>query len=95
MSEETVTFNLEINIEPTYGNVRRLEAMAMRALSHLEKAGVVTDEQTKRKINELQTIITLARMAQIVYRTAMLGTPLGWAYAGMMTLSMAELVASS
>lgn len=95
LSEETVTFNLEINIEPTYGNLRRVESLASRAISLLEKAGLVTDEGAKKKIEFLRQIITLARMAQVAYLMAMAGTPLGWVSAGMMGLSMAELVASS
>jgi uncharacterized protein YaaW (UPF0174 family) len=87
MSEETVTFNLEINLEPTYSEIRKFEAVLMRSLTLLNRftGGNATVQQT---IQIIERLITTVRMLQVAIRAFEVAAgPLGWAYFGVTALS--------
>jgi len=79
MSEETVTFNLEINLEPTYAEIKKFETVLMRSLSLLRRMTGSKDVATA--INAIQRLITIIRMLQVTMLAFQAATgPLGWAY---------------
>jgi hypothetical protein len=80
MSEETVTFNLELNTEILTDNLRQLERLAYRALGLLQRFGLPEDvNQAVEKIQRLVMTIRLLHSAIIMLQTA--SGPIGWALA--------------
>lgn len=80
MSEETVTFNLEINLAPTYSEIRKLEAVLFRCLSIVERLS--GDEKIDALINKIQRAITIIRMFQVaLHALQVVSGPVGWMFA--------------
>jgi len=88
LSEETVTFNLEINLEPTYSEMRKFETVLMRSLSLLRRFS--GNENVDNAIMAMQRAIATIRMLQITIMAFEAATgPLGWAYFGVTAASTA------
>ena len=80
MSEETVTFNLEINVEQTFSQVRRLELLLYRTIGLIRRLGLPENiEEAISKIQRLVMVIRLAHSAIIAFQVA--SGPIGWALA--------------
>lgn len=80
MSEETVTFNLEIDVSRTYDNVRKLETLLFRSLGLARRLGL--PEEISQQIYLIQRLIMVIRMAHtamIAFEAA--SGPYGWALA--------------
>lgn len=80
MSEETVTFNLELNVESAISSVRRLETLLFRTLGLLRRLGLPEDiEAAIVKLQRLVMVIRMAHTAIIAFQAA--SGPIGWALA--------------
>jgi len=80
MSEETVTFNLELNTEPAINNVRRLETLVYRTLGLMRRLGLPEDiSQAIYKVQRLIMVLRLAHTAMIALSLA--SGPIGYALA--------------
>ncbi len=93
MSEETVTWNLDINVTQAQSELRKVEFLLFRTLGILNRLGLPEDIQ--KGIAELQRLIMIVRLthtALIALQTA--SGPIGWAMAGLsvatLTISAAE-----
>ena len=83
MSEETVTFNLELNVEGAIENSRQIEMILYRSLSLWNQwcriLGVPDDSPMSIVIDRAQQIVMMARLIHtsvILLETA--SGPLGW-----------------
>ena len=95
MSEETVTFNLELNVERAIDSTRRLETLLYRTLGLLGRLGLPENiDQAIAKVQRLVMTIRLLHTAMIALESA--SGPVGWALAivgtGSALLSMGDLV---
>lgn len=80
MTEETVTFNLELNVEQTVSELRRVEGLLFRSLGLLRRLSGNEDINAAiSKIQRLVLVIRLAHSAIIALQAA--SGPLGWAWA--------------
>jgi hypothetical protein len=81
MSETTeIQYNLTLNTEMTYNELRKLEIILMRCLSYASR--LTGDENLKRGIQVLQQAITTLRTLQLTMRAVQMASgPIGWAYA--------------
>lgn len=80
MSEETVTFNLELNVEAVIENTRRLETLLFRSLSLMGRLGLPENiTEAIRKVEQLVMVIRLLHTAAIALEAA--SGPIGWALA--------------
>lgn len=80
MSEETVTFNLELNVEQTLGQVRQLETLLYRSLSLMRRLGL--PEEVSQAIYVIQRLVMSIRLlhtAMIMLESA--SGPIGWGLA--------------
>jgi hypothetical protein len=87
MSEETVTFNLEVNVEKAFSNVRRIELIVFRVLGLWLRIcrllNLPEDSPINRvieKVQHLTMVIRTLHTAAILLQTA--SGPIGWAMAG-------------
>ena len=90
MADYPVSFSLEINVEPTYENVRRLQTVLSRSLGLA--ARLTGDENLKRGIQTMQKAIVTAnqlRLALAALQAARMaaGDPLAWAMAAVGVVS--------
>jgi hypothetical protein len=60
MSEETVTFNLELNVEYVMSNLRRLELLLYRSLALASRLGL--PENIDVAINKIQRMVMVIRL---------------------------------
>lgn len=80
MSEETVIFNLELNVEQALDNARRLEILLYRSLALLGRLGLPENiDQAIAKVQRLVMTIRLLHTAAIALEAA--SGPIGWALA--------------
>ena len=88
MSEETVTFNLELNVERAFSNARKLELIAFRALGLLNRIlrmlGLPEDSPFAKALRQVQLLTMVIRSlhTSAVLLEAASG-PIGWALAGL------------
>ena len=89
MSEETVTFNLELNLNPTYSDLRKIEAIITRSMSLLRR--YCGNEDIIAASEAITKFIALMRMLQITIHAVQIASgPLGWAYAAVVGVSTAS-----
>jgi len=84
MSEETVTFNLELNTEQALSSIRQLEGLLYRSLALIRRLGL--PEDMNQAIYEMQRMIMTIRLlhtAIILLESA--SGPIGWLRAGVAT----------
>jgi len=62
MSEETVTFNLELNVEQAYSEIRKYETAMYRVLGLMNRAGL--PEDVKDAIMLIQQLVMTTRLLQ-------------------------------
>lgn len=80
LSEETVTFNLELNVEQCLSNIRRMETLLFRTLGLLRRlSGNESIDAAISKIQRLVMIIRLTHSAILLLEKA--SGPIGWAFA--------------
>jgi hypothetical protein len=80
VSEETVTFNLELNVEQAIDNARRLELLLYRSIALLGRLGLPENiDQAISKVQRLIMTIRLLHTAMIALEAA--SGPIGWALA--------------
>lgn len=80
--DEGVSFSLEINVEPTYENIRKLQTILYRTMGLLRRFGL--PEEIDAQIMKIQRLIILLnqlRLTMIAVHTA--AGPIGWALAGL------------
>jgi len=102
MSEETVTFNLELDVSQSYDSVRKLETVVYRSIGLIRKVlkQFGLDEETAtidQVIYKGQKVIMTIRLMHTAM-IALMGAsgPLGWAMAGIglatATLSFTDML---
>jgi len=84
--DETVSFSLEVNVEHTETQIRRLETVLYRTLGLINRLGL--SEKLSQQIAEIQRQIALLnklRLAYLAVQTARMaaGDPIAWAMAGL------------
>ena len=92
INDQTVSFSLELNVEQGMEDSRKLLMVASRALSLLERTGLLPEE-AERTIAQLRRSLALLnqiRLMMLAIRSA--EGPVGWMIAG---LSIAEVAVSS
>lgn len=78
--DERVSFSLEINVEPTYQELRRLETLLYRTLGLLRRAGLPEDiEKGIAFVQRLIATLNALRLAIIALQAA--SGPIGWGLA--------------
>jgi hypothetical protein len=77
MSEEAVTFNLELNVEPAIQNMRQVEGLLFRTFGYLQRLGLPENlNKAIRVVQELTMSIRIAHSAIIAFELA--AGPIGW-----------------
>lgn len=94
-AEESVTFNLELNVEQVINNTRRLETLLFRTLGLLGRLGLPENiDQAIAQVQRLVMNIRLLHTAMVALEAA--SGPIGWALVIVGTasalLSMGDLV---
>jgi hypothetical protein len=80
MSEETVTFNLELNTEQTFSEIRKLETLLFRSLALARRLGL--PEDINEAINRIQRMVMTIRLLHTAMIALEAATgPIGWALA--------------
>jgi len=80
-TEETVTFNLELNVEQAISQIRRMETLLFRTLALINRLGL--PEDISRAISVVQRLIMTVRMLHTAILAFEAATgPIGWALAG-------------
>ena len=87
MSEETVTFNLEVNVEQALSNLRQIEGLVFRTLGYIQRLGL------PENINQAITIFQRATMAIRLLHSAIIAMqvasgPIGWWRLGLSLMGM-------
>lgn len=90
MSEETVSFSMEINVEQAYTDVRKVLSVFHQWLTQLRRAGF--SEQQQQLIAEIQQLIALfnkLRLSLAALQAARMaaGDPIAWAQFGVTATS--------
>ena len=87
MSEETVTFNLELNVENAIEHSRRLETVLYRGLGLWQRImrllGLPADSPINQAVERIQKLVMMIRLlhsSAIALQAA--SGPIGWAMAG-------------
>jgi uncharacterized protein YigA (DUF484 family) len=96
LSEETITFNLELNVEQAIDNTRRLETLLFRTLGLVRRlTGSESLDDAIYKIQRMVMIVRMAHTAVIAFQAA--SGPIGWALAAVgivsATVSAGEFLA--
>jgi hypothetical protein len=82
MSEESVTFNLELNVEPALQSLRQVEGLTFRTLGYMQRLGLPENmNQAIQLVQRLTMVIRLAHSAIIALEMA--SGPIGWWRAGL------------
>ena len=82
LSEESVTFNLELNVEPALGSLRQVEGLATRTLGYMQRLGLPEDvNKAIQVVQRLTLVVRLAHSALIALQLA--EGPTGWWRAGL------------
>lgn len=87
MSEETVTFNLELNVEKSFSSMRRVELILFRVLGLWGRMcrllGVPEDAPVTQIVEKVQRLVMIFRQLHttIIFLEAASG-PIGWAMLG-------------
>lgn len=95
MSEDhTVSFSLEINVEPAHQSLRVLQMVLFRLLGVFRRLGLPDNiDAGIAKMQRFIAVMNQARLAAIAFQTA--SGPMGWAMAGIgiatTAFSMADL----
>jgi hypothetical protein len=77
---DTITFNLELNIERAWDNARRLELLLYRSIALLGRMGLPENiDQAIAKVQRLIMTVRLLHTAAIALEGA--SGPIGWALA--------------
>lgn len=80
MSEEqTVTFNLELNVERAISSARQLESVFFRALALAQRLGL--PENIEQGIQKIERLIMTIRLLHTAFIMLEASTPYGWAMA--------------
>jgi hypothetical protein len=95
MSEETVTFNLELNVETALSNARQLEFILYRTFGLLNRLGLPSE--INQAIIQIQRLIMMIRLLHTTMIMLELATgPIGWAKAilsaGALTISTGQIL---
>ena len=87
-SEETVTFNLEVNTEYSLDSIRRLETVLYRSLALTRRMGLPDDiNEQIYQIQRLVMVIRLLHTSMIALQAA--SGPIGWILGGIGVASAA------
>jgi len=79
-TEETVTFNLELNVEQPLSQVRRLETLLFRTVRLIRR--LTGNESLDDALYKVQRFIMVVRLAHSAYIAFQAATgPIGWAMA--------------
>lgn len=98
IEDHTVSFSLEVNVEPAYENIRKLQTVLSRTLSLVERA--TGNKNLKEAISQMQKAIMVAnqlRLAMAALQAArmMAGDPLAIAMAGVAVAEFAFTMGDS
>jgi len=76
-----VSFDLEINVEETYADIRKVQMVLYRTLGLLRRFGV--GEDVEKNIIKLQRLIMIMNQARLTMIALQAGSvPIGWAMLG-------------
>jgi hypothetical protein len=85
---EEMQYNLTINTEMSYNNLRKLETVLMRVFSYVERF-TGGDPNIAKLINTIQAAIVALRTLQMAMRAVQAASgPIGWAYAATSMLAV-------
>jgi len=94
VSEESVTFNLELNVESAIANMRQLEGLTFRTLGYMQRFGLPENvNQALGVIQSFTMAVRLAHSAMIALELA--SGPLGWWRAGLAIVGTGFALAST
>jgi len=88
LSEETVVFNLELNVERALSSARQLETLLFRSLGLMRR--LCGDENVDAAIAKFQKLVMTIRLAHttlILFESA--SGPIGWAMLGVSAIATA------
>ena len=78
VNDETVSFSLEVNVEPAEKSIRRLQTLLYQTLGLLRRMGL--SEEADQLIRQIQQIIGwLNRLRLLALLTQASMGPIGWA----------------
>jgi hypothetical protein len=80
LSEETITFNLELNVEECVSNIRKVEGLLYRSLALLNRLGLPEDMRQGIYLMERMVMVIRLLHTSLILLEAASG-PLGWARA--------------
>lgn len=93
MSEEDVTFNLELNVERCMSSLRQVEGLAFRTLGYMQRLGL--PENVNQAIRVIQQITMAVRLLHSAIIAMELATgPIGYWRAGLALVGTGFAVAS-
>jgi hypothetical protein len=75
MSEETITFNLDIIVQGTIDNIRKIEMIAYRSMALLKRFGL--PENINQAVMYIQRFIGIIRLLHSSLNLLMSTTPFG------------------
>lgn len=93
MSEETVTFNLELNTEQAFSNLRQLEMVSYRTLGLIRRLGL--PEAANQFIADIQRMVMAVRLLHTTLTLLESGTTFGWIKAILTGFSLMFMVSDS
>jgi hypothetical protein len=94
MSEEEVTFNLEINVEPALNSIRQVEGLTFRTLGYMQRLGLPENfNQAIGVVQDFTMVVRLAHSAIIALQLA--SGPIGWWRAGLAIVGAGFAAAST
>jgi hypothetical protein len=80
--EETVTFNLELNVEPALNSMRQIEGLTFRTLGYMKRLGL--PENVNQAIDTIQNVtMTLRLLHSAIIAIELASGPIGWWRAGL------------
>jgi len=96
MSEEhTVSFSLELNVEPSVRKLRRVQALVFKIAGLLRRTGLLPKE-IDETFAKLQQFITLANQARLAWIALQAATgPIGWGFAAVSLTTTAFTLADT
>ena len=77
MSEEAVTFNLEINVEPALQNMRQIEGLSFRTLGYFQRLGLPENINSGIRIVQEATM-SLRLLHSAIVSIELASGPIGW-----------------
>lgn len=80
VDDETVSFSLEINVKPTYEDIRKVQTVVYRYISLMRRLGL--PENVDDAIEKMQRLIMISNQLRLSFIALQAASgPVGWALA--------------